>query len=82
LSRAAISAARIDRDGETVVDRWKQTKAHPLLSSERDARAQFVQGVRALGFDLVDDQEPPCRDDARGERTAPNVTTLPTRKRS
>src|SRR3954454_19447327 len=40
----------IDREGETVVDRFKQTKAHPLLAAERDARAAFLAGMRMLNL--------------------------------
>src|SRR4051812_23596570 len=42
----------IDRDGETVVDRFQQVKSHPLLSAERDARAAFLAGMRTLNLDL------------------------------
>lgn len=42
----------IDRDGETVRDRFQQIRAHPLLAAERDARAAFLAAVRALNLDL------------------------------
>ena len=37
----------------TMQDRWGQTKPHPLLATERDARAGFLAGMRALGLDVV-----------------------------
>jgi P27 family predicted phage terminase small subunit len=48
--RAAQKA--IEKDGATVMDRWGQVKAHPLLSVERDARAQFMAAMKQLNFDL------------------------------
>lgn len=43
----------IDRDGETVTDRFNQIKLHPLIPAERDARAAFLAGMRALNLDLT-----------------------------
>ncbi|WP_445501109.1 P27 family phage terminase small subunit [Microvirga sp. G4-2] len=42
----------IDSEGETVKDRFDQLKPHPLLGAERDARAAFLAGMRALNLDL------------------------------
>jgi P27 family predicted phage terminase small subunit len=42
----------IDRDGETVTDRWGQLKPHPILNAERDARAAFIAAMKALNLDL------------------------------
>lgn len=42
----------IDNDGMTVTDRYGQTKPHPLLASERDSRAAFLAGLKALNFDI------------------------------
>ena len=42
----------IDRDGEAVADRFGQTKAHPLLHAERDAKTAFYAGLRHLNLDL------------------------------
>jgi phage terminase small subunit len=42
----------IDRDGEAVRDRFDQIKPHPLLPAERDGRAAFLQGMRALNLDI------------------------------
>ncbi len=41
----------IERDGgPTYLDRWKQPRAHPASAVLRDARAQQVQCLRALGL--------------------------------
>jgi hypothetical protein len=50
--RARRCREAIDRDGETILDRWKQTKPHPLLSAERDARAAFLAAMRMLNLDI------------------------------
>jgi P27 family predicted phage terminase small subunit len=42
----------IKKDGATVLDRFGQRKAHPLLSTERDARAQMLASLKALNLDL------------------------------
>ncbi len=47
----------IDHDGETVVDRFKQVKGHPLLAAERDARAAFLAGMRMLNLDIAGDSK-------------------------
>ena len=43
---------QVATDGASARDRWGQVKAHPLLSVERDARAQFLAAVKALNFDV------------------------------
>jgi phage terminase small subunit len=50
--RARRCRERVDADGEVWTDRFKQIKPHPLLAAERDARAAFVAGMRALNLDL------------------------------
>lgn len=49
-----VQAARkaIDHDGMTITDKFGQVKAHPLLSAERDSRAAFLAGLKALNLDL------------------------------
>lgn len=42
----------IERDGMTIMDRFGQRKAHPLLPAERDARAQMLAALRALNLDV------------------------------
>ena len=52
FDRMKSCQSAIARDGETVRDRWNQLKPHPLLAAERDARAQFLAGLRALNLDV------------------------------
>jgi len=42
----------IERDGMTVLDRFGQRKAHPLLPAERDARSQMLAALKALNLDV------------------------------
>jgi P27 family predicted phage terminase small subunit len=44
---------RIEDEGETVLDRFKQVRAHPLLAVERDARADYLRSMRALNLKPV-----------------------------
>jgi P27 family predicted phage terminase small subunit len=39
-------------EGLIVQDRFMQQKAHPLCTVERDARSQFMQGLRHLNLDV------------------------------
>lgn len=41
----------INKEGLTVLDRFGQTRPHPLLSAERDARSGVLQGFKMLGLD-------------------------------
>jgi P27 family predicted phage terminase small subunit len=50
--RMREAQARIAKDGTTVVDRFGQIKGHPLLPTERDARAQFLAALRQLNLDV------------------------------
>src|SRR5262245_26387561 len=52
--RARRCRQRIDADGETITDRFNQVRAHPLLASERDARAAWLAAMKALRLDLGD----------------------------
>jgi len=49
-SREAREA--IDRDGPTFKDRFGCPKPHPLLTVERDSRAQFLQALKQLNLDI------------------------------
>jgi len=51
----------IKRDGITFKDRWGQIKNHPLLTIERDARSQFLQGLKALNLDIEPLRDRPGR---------------------
>ncbi|MFC1481832.1 phage terminase small subunit P27 family [Candidatus Neomarinimicrobiota bacterium] len=48
--RAAQKA--INEDGEVIKDRFEQIKAHPMLTVERDSRAQMLAALKALNLDL------------------------------
>jgi P27 family predicted phage terminase small subunit len=50
--RANGARQAIDRDGLTITDRFGVEKPHPLLACERDARAQFLAGLKMLNLDL------------------------------
>jgi phage terminase small subunit len=54
LDRAEACRAAIAKTGLVVADRFNQVKPHPLLASERDARAGFLAGIRSLGLDPSD----------------------------
>lgn len=53
--RAKAARERIDAEGMVVLDRFAQGKAHPLLTVERDARSQFLTGMKHLGLDGADE---------------------------
>jgi phage terminase small subunit len=46
--RARRCREAIDKDGMTFLDKFGQVKIHPLVAAERDARAAFMSGVKAL----------------------------------
>jgi P27 family predicted phage terminase small subunit len=50
--RARECREAIAADGMTVTGRDGQTKVHPLLAVERDARQAWLSGLRALGLEL------------------------------
>ena len=52
LDRATKARMMIEKDGMIVRDRFGQKKPHPLLATERDARAQFMQAVKSLNLDV------------------------------
>jgi P27 family predicted phage terminase small subunit len=52
FDRMRSAQEQIRKDGMTSVDRFNQVKAHPLLTVERDARAQFLAGLRQMNLDL------------------------------
>ena len=52
FDRSQAARTAIDRDGLTFVDKASQVKAHPLLPIERDSRAAFLAGLKALNLDL------------------------------
>lgn len=42
----------VNKEGMTLTDRFDQTKAHPLLTVIRDARAQKMAALKGLCLDL------------------------------
>jgi P27 family predicted phage terminase small subunit len=42
----------LEADGLTFLDRFGQTKPHPLCNVQRDARSQFLTFLKALNLDL------------------------------
>jgi len=57
-SREIECRDQIEKDGATVIDRYGQTKPHPLLSAERDARSQKLAALKALHFDFETVKKP------------------------
>ncbi len=51
----------IIEDGLTIKDRFDQLKAHPLLTTERDSRAQMLAALKSLNFDLEPLRDGPGR---------------------
>jgi phage terminase small subunit len=51
--RARRCRQAIDRDGETVTDRFAQVRPHPLISAERDSRAAFLSAMKILNLDIT-----------------------------
>jgi P27 family predicted phage terminase small subunit len=54
FDRAQNCRRQIDQEGESIKDRFDQTKPHPLLSAERDSRAAFLAGMKQLGLEPPD----------------------------
>lgn len=50
--RAQAARASIDKVGMMFKDRFNCPKPHPLLPIERDSRAAFLAGMKALQLDL------------------------------
>ncbi len=51
----------VAKDGLMVKDRFDQLKAHPLLTTERDSRAQMMAALKSLNFDLEPLRDAPGR---------------------
>ena len=49
--RATRAREEIDRQGMTMQDKWGQTKPHPLLPVERDARSSYLSALKQLGLE-------------------------------
>lgn len=65
FDRAQSAREAIDKEGMTVTDKFNQTKPHPLLPIERDSRAAFLAGLKALNLDLEPLRDKPGRPGGR-----------------
>jgi hypothetical protein len=59
--RAQAARKQIDRDGMTFFDKSGQPKIHPLIPCERDSRAAFLAGLKALNLDIEPLHDKPGR---------------------
>ena len=53
--------AVIDEQGLTVLDRFGQTKSHPMCADARNARSQKMAALKALNLDLEPLRDGPGR---------------------
>jgi len=65
FDRAQAAREKIDLEGMTIKDKFDQTKPHPLLANERDSRAAFLSGLKALNLDLEPLRDKPGRPGGR-----------------
>jgi len=65
FDRAQAARRQIDMDGMTILGKEKQIKPHPLLANERDSRAAFLAGLKALNLDLEPLRDGPGRPGGR-----------------
>lgn len=59
--RAQAARKLIDREGMTFLDRFGQQKPHSLLATERDNRAAFLSGIKALDLGVDETSQRPGR---------------------
>jgi len=52
FDRAQAARTAIDTAGMLLIDKFGQQKVNPLLACERDSRAAFLAGLKALNLDL------------------------------
>jgi len=52
FDRMRIAQGQISQDGTAIRDRFGQIKPHPLLTAERDSRAQMLMALKALHLDI------------------------------
>ncbi len=55
FDRAQLARVEIDKTGLLVLDKFMQAKSNPLLPIERDSRAAFLAGLKALNLDVTPD---------------------------
>ena len=65
FDRMKAAQAEIANDGQTILDRFSQPKPHPLLATERDARAQLLAALKSLNLDLEPLRDGPGRPGGR-----------------
>jgi phage terminase small subunit len=65
FDRAQSARKEIDRLGMTIKDKAGQVKMNPLLPVERDNRAAFLAGLKALNLDLEPLRDKPGRPGGR-----------------
>lgn len=70
FDRAQKARVAIDAEGMTSTDRFGQTKVHPLAVVERDSRAGFLAGLKALNLDLEPLRDGPGRPPGRSKQCA------------
>jgi P27 family predicted phage terminase small subunit len=63
--RAQAARANIDKTGMMFKDRFGCPKPHPLLPIERDSRAAFLAGLKALNLDIEPLRDGPGRPPGR-----------------
>lgn len=63
--RAQSARTAIDKTGMMFNDRFGAPKPHPLLPIERDSRAAFLAGMKALNLDLEPLRDRPGRPSER-----------------
>ena len=68
FDRSQEAREAISREGMTTTDRFGQVRPHPLLAAERDSRAAFLAGMKALNLDLEPLRDGPGRPGGRGWR--------------
>ena len=61
FDRAQTAREKIDLEGMTVKDRYGQMKPHSLIACERDSRAAFLSGLKALNLDIEPLRDGPGR---------------------
>lgn len=52
LDRLRQAQAIIEKEGVTQIDRFKQARAHPATTVERDSRAAVLAALKALHLDV------------------------------
>ena len=61
FDRMREAQRRIKKDGEIIKDRFNQLRAHPAITTERDARSQMLMALKGLNLDLEPIKDGPGR---------------------